>query len=166
MKKLFLILVVACLALFSTSAFAEPPSLPTVEPIPGEPTIGAVISPLKKGQVAPFSGVLLSPKAIASMIVEMKSFDERLSIEIERVKGESAAQCDFEINKVKIRADADKEIAQAKLDESLRRIDVYEEMAREQQESATSPVTWGGIGFVLGVATTILIVYASSQASR
>lgn len=147
------------------TASAQSLQLPKIETPTGERDVGAAISPMKKGQAAPFTGVLLSPKAVASVITELNSFNERLKIETDRVYGESKAQCNYEINAIKIKADADARIAQAKLDESLKRVEIFENAAKELQSSSSDPVLWGGLGFGLGIAATILITYASSHAA-
>jgi hypothetical protein len=164
--KKFIVSIILLLAmLFTSVARAEKPAFPSVELLPGEPDIGAAISPMKKGQVAPFTGVLLSPKAVATIVAELNSFDDRIKIEIDKVHGEEKAQCEYAVNDVKIKADADAKIAQAKFEENEKRIKVLEDTIKEQQASSSDPLLYGGLGFGLGVAATVLIVYATARAS-
>jgi hypothetical protein len=163
MFKRFILVLFLLLLPFSAMAQTK---LPTVEPLPGEKDVGAAISPLKKGQIAPFTGVLLSPKAVASVIAELDSFGERIKIETDKTKGEDKAQCDFQVNSVKIQAEADAKVAQAKLDEALKRVEIFQNMVNQQQSTSSDPLLWGGLGFGIGVAATILIVYASNHVTQ
>lgn len=163
MKKPFFLFVLASMLTFAFVADAATPSLPSVEPLPGEPDVGSAISPMKKGQVAPYTGVLLSPKALATIVTELKSFDERIKIELERANGESKARCDYEINAVKIAAETDSKVAQARLEENQKRIEILEETIEEQQTSQSDPVLYGGLGFGIGVAATVLLAYATTR---
>jgi hypothetical protein len=139
---------------------------PAPEPFPAEPDLGAAISPIKKGYPAPFTGVLLSPKAIATIIAELNSINGRIKIETDRVRGECLANCDFKVNEVKIKAEADAKIGAAHLkfatDENL----VLQARLKKVEESRPNLMLWTGGGVVGGVALTILTVFAVSQASR
>ena len=163
MFKRFILFLFLLLLPFSAMAQTK---LPTIEPLSGEKDVGAAISPLKKGQIAPFTGVLLSPKAVASVITELDSFGERIKIETDKTKGDDTAQCDFQVNVVKIQAEADAKVAQAKLDEALKRVEIFQNMVNQQQSTSSDPLLWGGLGFGIGVAATILIVYASNHVTQ
>jgi nucleotide-binding universal stress UspA family protein len=67
-------------------------------PLPEE-NVGAAISPMRKGNKAMFTGVLLSPLAIATLITELKSAELVTEIEVKRAKDEAAAWCIKDLEK-------------------------------------------------------------------
>lgn len=140
------------------------PDSPT--PVPGEVDVGSAISPLKKGQIAPFTGVLLSPKATATIITQLNSLDALVKIEVDKAKSESKAQCDFAIAEQKNQLETDKKVLQASIDEKLKRITILENQVKEAEASRPNVVIWAGVGFAGGIAVTVLTVYAVSQATR
>jgi hypothetical protein len=164
-----LISLVLCLMLLVTSSAAKAGgvSLPdSPAPVPGEVDVGSAISPLKKGQIAPFTGVLLSPKATATIITQLNSLDALVKIEVDKAKSESKAQCDFAIAEQKNQLETDKKVLQASIDEKLKRITILENQVKEAEASRPNVVIWAGIGFAGGIAVTVLTVYAVSQATR
>lgn len=55
--------------------------------------VGEVIYPIAAGAPSPFSGVLLSPKAIAKITVELRSFDEKQKIAVNEAIAIEQATC-------------------------------------------------------------------------
>jgi hypothetical protein len=139
---------------------------PAPEPFPSEPDLGAAITPLKKGYPAPFTGVLMSPKAVATVIVELNSFDDRIKIEVDRALGECQARCDFKVNEVKIKAESDAKISAAHLKFLSDENTVLQNRLKKVEESQPNLMLWAGGGLVGGIAMTVLTVFAVSQASR
>lgn len=170
-KTIFSTLLASILTL-SVSFFghAEQTIPPPPPPVPGETDPGSVISPLKKGQIAPFTGVLLSPQAVATVTVELNSTQERLKIELDRVKSEETAKCDFRVAEVKTNAEADVKVLLAQLEASNTVSNVISERLKKEEEDRPNLSLWVGVGtgmgFVVGVATTILITYSANQASK
>jgi len=161
MKKLTSFIVLLLMLFVTTIARAEAPKLPELDIPVGEKNVGAAVSPMKKGQVAPFTGVLLSPMAVASMIAEMKMQEERTNLEVKRTTAELTATCDFEKNKLTIQAETDAKIAAAKLEASMKQVTMLEDTVSKSSD----PFTMGAIGFGLGIAATVLIGYVSAQAA-
>lgn len=161
----FVLCIVILLTPFASRAdgvsLPEPP-----QPVPGEVDVGAAVSPMKKGQVAPFTGVLLSPKATAVIVTQLNSIDEMIKIEVDKAKAESKAQCDFALAEQKNALETDKKILQASIDEKLKRINALENKVKEAEASRPNTTLWTGLGFAAGVTVTVLTVYAVSQASR
>jgi hypothetical protein len=55
---------------------------------------------MKKGQVAPFTGVLMSPEAVAKVIVELNSRDEEIAIEVNKAVAEQQVKDQYKIDEL------------------------------------------------------------------
>jgi hypothetical protein len=170
-KRISSIFVAASFLAQSTIAGAqEAPFPPAPEPGPGEVNVGAAVSPMKKGQLAPFTGVLLSPEAIARVTVELSSNLERTKIEVQKAVAEADARCDNEKSNMKTTLDADKKILSIQLDERDKRIQILNDQIEKNGDSSSNIPLWLGIGagtgFLVGVATTVVIVYSVNQAQN
>lgn len=163
--------VIATSMLLSTVAYADPITIPDAPPlVPGEVAVGPAISPIKKGQIAPFTGVLLSPEATATLIVQLNSIDDVLRIELGKAHAEDRAQCDFELGELRSTTDADKRIMQAQLDERSRQIESLSKIVDDVQGQNTNLPLWVGLsagaGFLLGVAVSVVTVYVLNQSTK
>jgi len=150
---------------FTTSTLAraqELTKLPKIETPYGEIDPGEAISPMKKDQRAPFSGVLLSPKAIAKVIVDLKSIDDKVNLEVKQAIETQNVLCLREKNEITIKAEADKSILNASVQEKLRTIKMYEEQLKKET-NRTDPGTLVGIGAAVGAVLTTLTALAVSQ---
>lgn len=167
MKNLLAILIAIVIATFTMGANAQEFTLPDIKPVPGEVDVGTAISPMKKHQVAPFSGVLLSPKAVATIIAQLATNEALIKVETDRVKAEESARCTYSVNEVKTTLEADKRIVAAQLVERDRRINVLNDLVKEQQDNETNTPFWvglgTGVGFAAGVGITVLTVFAVNQ---
>jgi hypothetical protein len=141
-------------------------TLPTIVIPAGEVDPGAAISPMKKGQKAPFTGVLLSPEAVATVITEIKSLDDKIKLEVQRVTSLQQEQCRKEKTDLQIRSDADKKILQSDIDDKLRTINLLEENLKKEQEDRPNKVVWAGLGAAGGIAVTILTAFAISKVTK
>jgi hypothetical protein len=170
--KLLSFCLIVTLLLTSTSSFADlpeqvlpdPPRLQLTEPI-----IGEVITPIKLGQEAPYTGVLLSPAAVASLTVRLNNTQEQIKLEVVKANGEANARCVFKLDSAKNIYDTEKGVLQVKLETSDAKIKILnEELAKQVNKQPSS--FWFGVGVVGGVAVGILVtsfaVYAVNQASR
>lgn len=128
-----------------------------------EPDVGEALSPMQRGQVAPFTGVLLSPKAIASILAQTRTFNDKLKLEVETARAEERAHCDFRIAEVKTVLEADKKILQAQIEEKTRRITILEEDLKKNETSSQEILGWSALSFGLGVGLTILTTFAIGQ---
>lgn len=144
-------------------------SLPLPQLQPGEKDPGIAISPMRRGQRAPFSGVLFSPRAVADVIVEFESFEERLHIEIMRTINEQQAECDKKLSDVENKLTTDKKILQANIDSKdkvIKELHGQIKILKDEQESRWHPGAWLGIGAASGIALTVLTAFAISKASQ
>jgi hypothetical protein len=176
-KKIISIVLVASMA-FPSLAIAEgitkpaatvtanivplpPPPVPSSEPDPG-----AATSPLRKGQPAPFTGVLLSPAAVASIIAEFKSFDGKIALEVDKAKKDAAASCDFTMKEAATACTTDKKILTAAIEARDSRINLLETDLKKTVDSMPSRTIWFGLGVVGGIVLTVATVYVVSQATK
>jgi len=130
---------------------------------------GLVISPLKKGQRAPFTGLLLAPASAAKVIVEMETFHEKLQIEVNKVTKQQNADCEKKLSDISAAAAANKKILQSNIDEKQRTITIIDtelKKLKEEKESAWSPAVWVGLGTASGIILTVLTAFAISKASE
>lgn len=136
--------------------------LPKIETPYGEIDPGEAISPMKRDQRAPFTGVLLSPKATAKIIIDLSSLDERVKLEVKHAVETQSVICLREKNEITIKAEADKNILNASVQEKLRTIRMYEEQLKKEANK-TDPGTLVGIGAAVGAVLTTLTALAISQ---
>lgn len=163
MKNSRLISAALVVAMATTTAFAaaDATAIPSA-PKTSEPDPGAVMSPLKKGQTAPFTGVLLSPSAAASVIAEIKSIDAKVAIEVDKAKKDASAKGAFDLKEAEVRCAADKKILQAGVESRDARIKILE----DKVGSAPNPVLWASLGAAGGIAVTALTVFIVTSVSK
>jgi len=137
------------------------PAVPSAEPDPG-----AVTTPMKKGEPAPYTGVLLSPKAVASIIVQLNSSKDQVKIEVDKAKAEAAAQSQFKLVELQATTDAEKKILSASIVAKEKEIAALNEEIRKQSSSSSNPMLWAAGGFAGGAVFTVLTVFALSHATK
>lgn len=72
-----------------------------VQAAPAPNSRGRVQS-IKKGQVAPFDGVIYDTKAHALLVSKTKAFQDRLKVELDFLKQKMILQCDAKTRSLKI----------------------------------------------------------------
>jgi hypothetical protein len=183
--KRFTASILLLLQLSSTTiAFAEPPKLQTGGDIVAasrgeqvsramtldEPDIGAVISPLRKGQIAPYTGTLFSPRAAGSIIAQIDAQKQQIVIEVQHAREVEQANCTFKLSEATTHYNADKKISDAKLEERNKRIVILSEQLKQEENNRTNTSLWVGLGagggFIAGVGITVLTIYAVNVASK
>lgn len=172
MRKIISCLIIANLITTTTFSFADiqeqllpdPPKLQLTEPI-----IGEVITPIKIKQEAPYTGVLLSPAAVASLTVRLNNTQEQIKLEVDKANGEANARCVFKLDSAKNVFDTELGILQVKLESSNEKMKLLNEELSKQTNKQPSSF-WFGVGVTAGVIGGILLtsfaVYAVNQASR
>lgn len=176
MKKFISVLLVGSQLTTVVPAYAEPPAPQPIvlpdppQPAPGEPDVGAAISPMKKGKIAPFTGILLSPKATATIIAQLNFLQEQIRIEVDHARAEEQARCDFRVSETTTHLNADKAVLQAQVDERGKRINVLTDQLKKeeaQRSSATFLAGAGAVGgLIVGIGLSALTVYAVGKASK
>jgi len=160
MKKLIACIMIASLSLPSLAHAADA-------------VTDAVISPLKKSQPAPFSGVLFNPRAAASVATEISTLSDRINLEVKKAVTETAAKKDFILNESTAQCTADKKTMQATSSASTDKIKLLEKdvkasrkAVKDAEDAAPSRTLWMSLGGVGGVLVTIAIVFGVNRASK
>lgn len=129
---------------------------PSPQPLPGEPDVGDAISPMKKGQVAPFTGLLLSPSAVATIISDIQTQKDRTKLEVKRATSLLHANHEHEKAIIKIRNESDSRISQLRIDQQKKELDRLDSLLKKEREDRANPATWVSIGVVGGVILSTL----------
>lgn len=166
MKKFLSALLIGTMLSTSLPVYAEPPELPTPELVAGEKDVGAALSPMRRGQTAPFTGVLLSPRAAANITVELRNVEERIKIAIERQQAEDAAKCTAKVEEGKIKSVADTKVFQAQLDSANKQNSILTQRLLKEEQDRPNVLLWTSLGAAGGVVVTVLVVFATAQAQK
>jgi hypothetical protein len=133
--------------------------------IPEEPTI----APLKKGQPAPWPGVLLNSSAVASIKFDKDTEKERIEAAVQRATSATLAQKNAELELLKVSLDSKISQKDALLEEKNEQLVIFREEnknLRDALSQAPNRTTWFGIGLVSGILVSLATVFAVSQASN
>lgn len=171
MKRFIASLLIAGQLAAAAPAFADPITLPAPPPpVAGEVDVGAAISPMKKGQIAPFTGILLSPKATATIIAQLNSIQDQIKIEVDHARAEEAAKCQYKVDETTNRLETDKKILQAQVDDKGKQVNILTEKLKQEEANRPNTPLWVGLGagagVVVGIGISVLAVWATSHASK
>ena len=123
------------------------------------------VAAIKKGQVAPFSGILLDRKAEATMAAKRESAVKICEINKNYTIKKLKSECDFKKRILTIEKDSDKKKHDALMD--LKKAEVKRlEIALKKSQRPDYSRLWFVGGFVAGVGLSIGIFYAAAQASK
>lgn len=165
LKRIIASLLLATYALLPLNAYAEEaPALPTIIAPAGEKDAGLTISPLKKDNKAPFTGVLLSPAAVASIIAQAHVYDAQVKLEVDKTKAEEQAQCQYRVSEIKTTTDADKGILQARYDAKVKEVEALQKQIKPS--TSTAPALYVSGGAVAGIGLTLLTVFVVSRVTK
>lgn len=120
--------------------------------------VGAVLTPIKKDQRAPYSGVLASPAAVASIVAQIKTAPDSTKIEVDRATSTCVARCDKKLSDFEAETTSQKKVYDAKiktLQDDNERVSRALLSYEKDSLSKWSPGTWMSIGAVGGVVATI-----------
>lgn len=132
-----------------------------VSPVPSfadEPE--PVITPIRKGTPAPYTGLLLTPEAVARIVSEAKDCPKRIDVEVEKARAEEKARADKTVSDVQADAKRDRSVCDANI--ARRDGDIKDLTTRlEKSENARkSNWLWVGGGVVAGALLTVVTVLA------
>ena len=158
MKKLVACLAAISLAAAQVPARADDTAVPAPQPSP-------VISPLNKAQPAPFTGVLLSPEAVAQIVAEKDSTLARIGLAVQHQAEIDADQLTLQTQTLQTTCNADKTVLQAQLTDAQKQNQLLMQQLQKNTGGPGAPV-WIGLGFAGGVVVTTLVVFAVSRATK
>lgn len=119
---------------------------------------------LQAGQPSPFSGTLLKPEAIATIIakhdadVEQCKADSQHEIEKQQIK------CELDIQKTEYDFSSYKMTSESLIQEKDKELDKAYELLKERSKNQTP--LWIGAGFVGGLATSIGMFYLYEEIKK
>lgn len=166
-KKFLSLLLILSMQLTSLTAFCDPLALPPSPALqPNETPVGQVISPMKMGQKAPFTGLLLSPQAVAQIIVNLNSQQAETDIQVTKAKETQKAVDQLIID------DKDAQITLIKSTTNVQIKDLDDEVntltkkLQDAEKSAPNLPLWIGVGAVGGIVLTVVTVFAVNTATK
>jgi len=169
MKKAISSLLIATMLAASVPAWADPPATPapavTATASATAPTPPPVISPLQKGQAAPYTGVLLSPPAVAQIVAQQDTSKAAAALAIQHQSEIDAAQQKYALDSAATTCTADKTILQAQVTDGQKQNQILTQQLKSATSGPGAPV-WIGVGFVGGVVVTVLTAFAVSKATH
>lgn len=122
-----------------------------------------VISPVKKGQLVPFDGIILNMTAAAQITVDKENAKKECDL---LVKEQVDKQKAFDDTSLKDK-NSELEYTKNTLGKQLKdREDQINEMRKENVSSSSSGLTWGIVGTAGGVILTVSIVFLVSLAKK
>lgn len=156
---------IACVLvlLMPTLAFADP-TLPQVQPVQGEISVGPAVSPMKKGQIAPFSGVLLSPEAVAKIIVDFNNQKAQTQIEVDKAIAIQKAKDQLIIDNVSADLQREKDVAIAQVKNRDDQLKILNDRIADAEKNKPNVVAVAGLGAVAGAALVVLSFIAVNAA--
>lgn len=126
----------------------------------------AVITPMQKGQPAPFSGILFSPRAAGGVGAEIASIPDLLRIEVEKAVKEAEARKDYAYNELNTVCTSDRTQLGARIEANQRRIEKLTKDLQDAEDAAPNRGVWFGIGAVVGVGLTLGTVFVVIEATK
>jgi hypothetical protein len=119
-----------------------------------------IITTVQKNAPAPFTGVLLTPEAVAKVIAEAKDCPKRVNVEVERAKGEEKARGDKALADANADAARDRAVAQAGFEQRDNVIKNLTSRLEKSEQARSNTWLWAGGGVAVGAAIVIFTVLA------
>lgn len=157
MKRLISTVLVTTMLAISSHARADVAVVPESSP--------PVIAPLTKNQPAPFTGVLLSPEAVAQVIAKQDAAIVTQELAVKHQADLDSVELKFQIDQLTTTCTTDKNILHAQIDDQKKQVQILNDQLKKTTNSP-SATFWMGIGGVGGIAVTLLTVFAVSQATK
>ena len=123
------------------------------------------VAAIKKGQTAPFDGILFDKKAEATMAAKRESAVKICEIDKNYTIKKLKAECDFNNRILTIEKDSEKKKHDGLMALKNAEVKRLEEVLKKSQKPDYSKLWFVG-GFVAGVGLSIGIFYAAAQASK
>lgn len=133
--------------------------------VPGETDPGKVIAVIKKGQRAPFSGLLFSPQATAETVAEIKWADANCEAECTRKRERQRVLAELELAKLQASYDSLSSSCTVRVKTRDDTIDFMEKKLEKVSEPDTLAWFAGGAagGMFLGIALSIGVMAATNE---
>lgn len=159
LRKLISLLVTLAFLCTSLPCLADPTTVPTVT-VYNPP----VVTPMTKGQPAPFAGVLLTPEAVAKVIADAQDCPKRIAVESDHARDVQKAQDDKKLADAQADSERDKKVFQAGITSRDGQIKDLTTALQKSENARGNTWLWvsGGVvgGALLAIGTVILVGYA------
>lgn len=123
-----------------------------------EPNVGNAVASLKKGEQAPFNGILFSPGAAADMYSRIDSMDERIKLNVEKHVAMCVEEHEHRIRMLNIKHYTESDIASARFTAAIQRNDVLTKRIQQLEDDQVEPMWYVLLGTAAGALTTGLII--------
>lgn len=169
LRRIFLIALVTLVLAITSATSAQIPAASSTFVIPvaslqlNEKDPGAVMTPVKKGQIVPYSGTLLSPTTVAILIAEFHALPKKCQIDVDAQVARCKADADLQLGMCKNSCDASTKILNSRIKMHEDIDAVNKKRIAELEKSQTNPLVWVLGGVVGGVVVTGLIVYVANR---
>lgn len=144
----------------SLAALVVATSFPSVASADEPEWTPPVITPIIKGTPAPYTGVLLTPEAVAKVVAEAKDCPKRVQVEADKARGEAKAQGDRALADVQADAKRDKAVFQAGIEQRDGMIKDLNSRLEKSEHARSHTWLFAGGGVLAGAALVILTVVA------
>lgn len=124
-----------------------------------------IITPVQKGAPAPFTGILLTPEAVAKVIAEAKDCPKRVQVETDRARGEEKAHGEKALADAQADAKRDRAVMQAGMDQRDGMIKDLTTRLDKSEQARSNTWLFAGGGVLAGAAIVILSVVAVGAAN-
>ena len=165
-------IVLLCSFQAKADSYDDPPSpeplchtctfiLPSVPLEPGEVDSGDAVSPLKKSQKAPFTGVLVSPSGVAKLVTELESRKEQVQVEVNRAREQEKATCNLQLANDRARAEYVSSVAAAQLSSKDAELAAANAAAMSDKSTQALKIALAAaVGLIVGsgIATLLLVL--------
>tara|TARA_R110000824_G_scaffold67377_6_gene174528 strand:+ start:1450 stop:1935 length:486 start_codon:yes stop_codon:yes gene_type:complete len=153
-------ILIVCLA-FPINVYADPPTPPT------ETSTETVVAPspkitgIKKGDVAPYTGVLLNTLAAAQIFTEKSFLNEECQLRIDYAVQKEIARMNLLLNSTKASMDSMEQKYTTIVKIKDTEIERLSKIALEPKNDYSA--WWAAGGVIVGIALTIGVVYAVGE---
>ena len=119
---------------------------------------------LQAGQPSPFSGTLLKPEAIATIIAKHDADVEQCKADSQHEFEKQQIKCELDIQKTEYDFSSYKMTSESLMQEKDKELDKAYELLKERSKNQTP--LWIGAGFVGGLATSIGMFYLYEEIKK
>ena len=163
-KKFISLICVFSFVFYVTPAYASEPTPNNDQELTSELKNG-VVTQVKKGDPAPFSGILLSTTAASKLYGELRFFEEGCKLTLDKELEIQRIKYDTEVSALKLKLDVEIERTEKLLEIKDRRIEFLEKNWKPTPWYESGEF-WVAVGVVSGVLLTVGSAYAIGQASK
>lgn len=134
--------------------YANDEQIPQIQQPAGENDPGNVLTVVKKAAPAPFTGILLSPRAVAELLSKMELAKKEAELAARRAEEQQRIKDEAEIKILQAKVQAESKTADERLAIRDNRISTLEKDLIKSQENKPNPVVWT----LVGAGTTAIII--------